>query len=142
MEKSEDRRTPLTFRRLSAANPKAKSDTESGQFLLQNRETFAPNTLGCLYGAHLHLTTVKANSAKKAMEAVAFLMTWSAQKAPSLGLQIARGDPPRFWLSRSTESHDPSPVCQSLRSSGFQGPRANGTIHSDPTMFPTTCTTI
>lgn len=82
---------PLTFRvpLLPTATPKE----ESAQFFLQDRRAYTPHVLGSLYGAHLQITTVKANTAKKAMEAVAFLMTWSAKSAPDLPLQLAKGQP-------------------------------------------------
>lgn len=82
---------PLTFRTppLPSAEPKA----ESSQFFLQDRRAYTPDVLGSLYGAHLQITTVKANTAKKAMEAVAFLMTWSAEYSPDLPLQLAKGQP-------------------------------------------------
>lgn len=88
-----DNHEPLLFRALTATQAGAPKSADSGQFLLQDRRNLHPNVLGTLFGAHLHTTTVKANTAKKAMEAVAFLMTWSAGSAPDMPLQLAEGQP-------------------------------------------------
>ena len=81
------------------------------QYLLIDRVSRRPSMLGCLYGAHLAQTTKKPNTAKKEVEAVALLLTWSMETVPNLPIQLAKGQPLTLsqtrnftaWLQRRSD---------------------------------------